>query len=59
MKLLKNFGIGMILLGLAFVVPELDTLFGDFSQFTPTQIFLIIGGLVFCAMYFFIKPATE
>lgn len=59
MKILKNFGIGMIMLGFAFIVPEVNTLFGDFSQLTPTQLMLIITGFVFLSIYFFIKPAWE
>ena len=59
MFVLKSFGKGMIMLGIAFLIPHLDTVFGDFSNFSPTKLSLIIFGLIIWSMYYFIEPATR
>lgn len=59
MRVIKHFGVGAIFLGIALILPEIDSMFIDFTQFSPSRLALIIIGLMFVALYYFLKPAYE
>jgi len=59
MKTLKSFGKGMIALGFAFLLPELNTFIGDFTTVSATQLLLPMFGMIMIALYYFISPAMR
>jgi len=59
MHIIKNFGIGTILLGFALILPDINTMFINFTEFSPTQLSLIIVGVLMVAFHYFIQPAFK
>lgn len=57
MKIIKNFGIGTVLLGFALILPEINTMFIDFTKFSPSELALIVIGFLMLSFHYFVKPA--
>lgn len=59
MELLRDFGYGLIALGFAIIFPNLDSVLGNFYEFSPTELVPIVFGLMLVSIYFFVRPASR
>lgn len=57
MDIIKNFGIGTVILGFAILLPEINSMFIDFTKFSPSELALMVLGLLMLSFHYFVKPA--